>query len=74
MSTPRCGVSDHVKHIQESKWQKNDLTYRFDNFTPDMEKYDIRSITAKAFKYWCDVTPLKVAEKTLNDFPDIVLQ
>lgn len=74
MNTPRCGVSDNIKALRDTKWNKNNLSYRFDNYTPDLLRSQVRSVTGKAFKYWSDVTPLKFTEKSINQYPDIVLQ
>ena len=74
MNTPRCGVSDNIKALRDTKWNKNNLSYRFDNYTPDLLRSQVRSVTGKPFKYWSDVTPLKFTEKSINQYPDIVLQ
>ncbi|XP_024430376.2 macrophage metalloelastase [Desmodus rotundus] len=59
---PRCGVSN----AQEFKtmpgrpvWKKRVITYRINNYTPDMKREDVDYIIQKAFQVWSNVTPLK---------------
>ncbi|KAH0625170.1 hypothetical protein JD844_033350 [Phrynosoma platyrhinos] len=60
MKQPRCGVQDvSEKRSGIAKWSKNVLTYRINNYTPDMQPAKVRAAIAKAFKVWSDVTPLQ---------------
>lgn len=73
LNTPRCGVSDHKvgKKYVDAKWNRKDLSYHYDNYTPDLPQAKVRELTEKAFKYWSDVSPLTFTEKGLDDYPDI---
>ncbi|XP_047234410.1 collagenase 3-like [Girardinichthys multiradiatus] len=64
MKKPRCGVPD-VEIAQFStfgnnlKWGKNDLTYRIENYTPDMTAAEVDDSMEKALQVWAKVTPLR---------------
>uniref|UniRef100_A0A8C5QA24 Peptidase metallopeptidase domain-containing protein n=1 Tax=Leptobrachium leishanense TaxID=445787 RepID=A0A8C5QA24_9ANUR len=61
ISKPRCGVPDvqRFSHFpSKPKWQKNTLTYRIINYTPDMSTSDVNYAISRALKLWRDVTPL----------------
>ncbi|KAM4726775.1 collagenase 3-like [Anableps anableps] len=64
MKKPRCGVPD-VEIAQFStfgnnlKWEKNDLTYRIENYTPDMSAAEVDDSIEKALQVWARVTPLR---------------
>ncbi|XP_051793732.1 collagenase 3-like [Acanthochromis polyacanthus] len=64
MKKPRCGVSD-VKIARFStfgnnlKWEKNSLTYRIVNYTPDMSAAEVDDSMEKALQVWAKVTPLR---------------
>ncbi|XP_070799765.1 matrix metalloproteinase-18-like [Pituophis catenifer annectens] len=60
MKQPRCGVSD-VSEGQKAPiriWNKKVLTYRINNYTPDLPRRTIEAAIARAFQVWSDVTPL----------------
>ncbi|XP_062983199.1 macrophage metalloelastase-like [Elgaria multicarinata webbii] len=62
MKQPRCGVPDvpeYRKAAAVSRWRRNTLTYRINNYTPDMRRAKVDEVIAKAFKVWSDVTPLQ---------------
>ncbi|XP_042316869.1 macrophage metalloelastase-like, partial [Sceloporus undulatus] len=60
MKQPRCGVPDVAENRRGTvRWTKNVLTYRINNYTPDMQPAKVREVIAKAFKVWSDVTPLQ---------------
>ncbi len=78
MSLPRCGFPDipDVKNVsrfvaQGNKWPKKDLTYGFQNFTPDLSAQDVRTAIAAAFNLWSQVTPLTFREIDISSNPDI---
>ncbi|KAM4726776.1 LOW QUALITY PROTEIN: collagenase 3-like [Anableps anableps] len=64
MKKPCCGVPD-VEIAQFStfgnnrKWEKNDLTYRIENYTPDMSAAEVDDSIEKALQVWARVTPLR---------------
>nr|XP_060622946.1 collagenase 3-like [Anolis sagrei ordinatus] len=67
MKQPRCGmpdVSEYSTFEGKPKWKKNSLTYRVINTTSDLSRKQVLSDTAKAFKLWSDVTPLKFTRTT----------
>uniref|UniRef100_A0A671EIK0 Matrix metallopeptidase 12 n=1 Tax=Rhinolophus ferrumequinum TaxID=59479 RepID=A0A671EIK0_RHIFE len=62
MHTPRCGVPDVYNfRIMPGRpvWKKHLITYRINNYTPDMKRADVAYALQKAFQVWSDVTPLK---------------
>ncbi|XP_030293061.1 collagenase 3-like [Sparus aurata] len=64
MKKPRCGVPDS-KIARFStfgnglKWEKNSLTYRIVNYTPDMSVSEVDYSIEKALQVWAKVTPLR---------------
>jgi len=76
MSLPRCGFPDLHQGLanfkaQGNRWDKNNLTYRFVNFTPELTQEEIRSAIASAFGLWSAVTPLTFTE--VKDDADILI-
>ncbi|XP_059208144.1 collagenase 3-like [Centropristis striata] len=69
MKTPRCGVADNnVAHsssrsrrstLSGAKWENNILTYRIENYSPDMSVSEIDDSIEKALQVWAKVTPLR---------------
>ncbi|XP_078258915.1 macrophage metalloelastase-like [Rhinoraja longicauda] len=57
MKKERCGVSDS-KQLRGSRWPQRRITYRIVNYTPDLNRREIDTAIALAFKVWSDVTPL----------------
>uniref|UniRef100_A0A8C0X667 interstitial collagenase n=1 Tax=Castor canadensis TaxID=51338 RepID=A0A8C0X667_CASCN len=61
MSQPRCGVPDVAQFVLTQgnpRWEKTDLTYRIENYTPDLSKADVDHAIEKAFQLWSNVSPL----------------
>ncbi|XP_057677648.1 collagenase 3-like [Corythoichthys intestinalis] len=64
MKKPRCGVPDNdiasfSTFGSDFKWQKNSLTYRIENYTPDMPRSQVDDSIEKALNVWAKVTPLR---------------
>ncbi|XP_071316699.1 collagenase 3-like [Trachinotus anak] len=64
MKKPRCGVPDtNIARFStfgnNLKWQKNTLTYRIENYTPDMSVAEVDDSIQKALQVWAKVTPLR---------------
>ncbi|XP_038564900.1 collagenase 3-like [Micropterus salmoides] len=64
MKKPRCGVPDvHIARFStfenNLKWTKNSLTYRIENYTPDMPVSEVDDSIEKALQVWAKVTPLR---------------
>ncbi|XP_068187779.1 uncharacterized protein [Antennarius striatus] len=64
MKKPRCGVPDipiarFSIFRDDLKWQENSLTYRIENYTPDMSQAEIDDSMEKALQVWAKVTPLR---------------
>jgi hypothetical protein len=75
MQRPRCGFPDVAEFVlQGSKWNKTNLSYAYQNFTPDLTPAQIRSAIADAFGLWAAVTPLSFTEVPLGNSPDIVIR
>ncbi|MGH3693118.1 MAG: matrixin family metalloprotease [Pseudonocardiaceae bacterium] len=82
MAIPRCGFPDLWKVddltftisrfvAQGNRWNRNDLRYGFQNFTPDVPQADIRGAVTAALALWSGVTPLTFAEVPINQNPEI---
>uniref|UniRef100_A0AAQ6IES2 Peptidase M10 metallopeptidase domain-containing protein n=1 Tax=Anabas testudineus TaxID=64144 RepID=A0AAQ6IES2_ANATE len=77
MKKPRCGVPD-VSMARFStfgtnvKWQKNSLTYRIVNYTPDMSRAEVDDSIDKALQVWAKVTPLRFT-KIYSGTADIMI-
>ncbi|XP_062380006.1 collagenase 3-like [Sardina pilchardus] len=62
MKKPRCGVPDVAEYSifgQELKWHTNKLTYRIENYTPDMTVAEVDDTIERALQVWAKVTPLR---------------
>uniref|UniRef100_A0A8C6TXW8 interstitial collagenase n=1 Tax=Neogobius melanostomus TaxID=47308 RepID=A0A8C6TXW8_9GOBI len=64
MKKPRCGVPDEkVARFStfgnDLVWPKNTLTYRIENYTPDMSEAEVDDSIEKAINVWAKVTPLR---------------
>ncbi|XP_058267606.1 collagenase 3-like [Hemibagrus wyckioides] len=62
MKKPRCGVVDvgaYSTFGEDLKWQKNQLTYRIENYTPDMSAAEVDDSLERALQVWARVTPLR---------------
>lgn len=76
MDTPRCGRPDNEIEgngfaYYSPKWKKKFLTYYFSSYTDDISQQDLFEATAKAFKYWSDVSGLQFKQVVMNG--DIVI-
>nr|UZH45424.1 matrix metalloproteinase-30 [Scatophagus argus] len=61
MARPRCGFTDvpRYSHFDGGpKWNKNVVTYRITEYTPDLSQSDVDAIIVKALKLYSDVIPL----------------
>uniref|UniRef100_A0A8B9Y241 Peptidase metallopeptidase domain-containing protein n=1 Tax=Bos mutus grunniens TaxID=30521 RepID=A0A8B9Y241_BOSMU len=69
MRQSRCGVPDVSPQYGLTPgnpgWQSTHLTYRVENYTPDLSRADIEQAVEKAFQLWSSASPLsftKVSE------------
>ncbi|XP_077200324.1 matrix metalloproteinase-18-like [Paroedura picta] len=59
MEQPRCGLPDLAEQRSATQiWARKALTYRINNYTPDLPNAKVDQIIPRAFKVWSDVTPL----------------
>ncbi|XP_057677647.1 collagenase 3-like [Corythoichthys intestinalis] len=64
MKKARCGVPDSTPAGFTTfgtafKWQTNSLTYRIENYTPDMSQAEVDDSIERALDVWAKVTPLR---------------
>ncbi|XP_017344516.1 collagenase 3 [Ictalurus punctatus] len=62
MKKPRCGVPDVASYkdrVLNYKWSTKNLTYRIENYTPDMSVAEVDDSIERALQVWARVTPLK---------------
>lgn len=74
----RCGVSDlgpsdnarrkRRYALQGTYWRKNELTYRIENYTPDIPKEEVDNTIAKAIDMWSSASGLTIKRE---DNPDM---
>jgi peptidoglycan hydrolase-like protein with peptidoglycan-binding domain len=75
MNKPPCGFPDVAEFVlQGSKWTKTNLTYGYQNFTPDLTQAQTRTAIVQAFGLWSAVTPLTFTEVPIGSNPDIVIR
>ncbi|XP_069825694.1 matrilysin [Dendropsophus ebraccatus] len=76
MKTPRCGMPDVAEFSTfrgRPRWQRNSLTYRILNYTPDLPRNVIEESIQRAFGVWSQVTPLRFTRVSAGD-ADILIQ
>ena len=72
MGEKRCGCPDIGEFTAEGrKWTKNDLTYGFQNYSPDMSRGQVNEAVAQAFGLWAAETPLSFKKVNFSSNPDI---
>lgn len=81
MSQPRCGFPDiptqqGVSDIaaQGNRWDRTNLTYGFQGFTPELTPQQVRDAVAAALNFWSQVTLLTFTEVSLASNPDFVIR
>lgn len=82
LNQPRCGVPDPspagrsatgrlAPFVTVGKWQKNSLSYRLLNATPDLPVDRQRQIILEAFSRWSGVSALQFTEVDPNQTSDL---
>ncbi|XP_048853665.1 collagenase 3-like [Brienomyrus brachyistius] len=62
MNKPRCGVPDMGEYTTfpgNLKWPNNKVTYRIENYTPDLSPSEVDQVLKDALEVWAKVTPLQ---------------
>lgn len=72
MCERRCNHPDPIgKAAQTMKWRKNDLTWKFVNYTLDIPQHEISASFNAGFGVWSAVTPLTFKEVLGQERADI---
>jgi peptidoglycan hydrolase-like protein with peptidoglycan-binding domain len=81
MSQPRCGFPDIPSNegvdaflAQGNRWNRTNLTYGFQEFTPDLLQPQVRGAITSALNLWSQVTPLRFTEIPLASNPDFIIR
>uniref|UniRef100_A0A4W5R9Q9 Matrix metallopeptidase 20a (enamelysin) n=1 Tax=Hucho hucho TaxID=62062 RepID=A0A4W5R9Q9_9TELE len=75
MRKHRCGVPDVENYSfnpDQIKWKNHTITYRIDQYTPDLTQEEVDTSFRLALKVWSDAAPLKFI-KVNHDKADIIL-
>ncbi|XP_006833837.1 PREDICTED: interstitial collagenase [Chrysochloris asiatica] len=75
MKQPRCGVPDVARFVLTEghpRWETTHLTYRIENYTPDLPRSEVDNAIQKAFQLWSNVSPLKFT-KVFEGQADIMI-
>ncbi|XP_004709062.1 interstitial collagenase [Echinops telfairi] len=62
MKQPRCGVPDVARFVLtpgQPQWENTSLTYRIENYTPDLPRAVVDRAMEKAFQLWSNASPLR---------------
>ncbi|XP_072898016.1 uncharacterized protein [Hemitrygon akajei] len=76
MKKSRCGVPDVEQYTLfpgQPRWQRNRISYRILNYTPDLKRREIDNAIALAFKVWSDVTPLTFVKQAAGEADIMIL-
>ncbi|XP_073518223.1 collagenase 3-like [Phyllobates terribilis] len=76
MKAPRCGMPDVAEFSTfngRPRWQKNSITYRIVNYTPDLPAGVVDDSIQRAFNVWSQVTPLRFTKVNRGE-ADIFIQ
>ncbi|KAF2254664.1 putative M10A family peptidase [Trematosphaeria pertusa] len=71
LAKPRCGIPDKPGFenfaVAATRWDKFNLTYRFDTFSEELSADQVRSIISAAFAKWAAVSPFTFTEVAQGD-------
>ena len=79
ISQPRCGIPDRSKMMKNavmfatmgSKWDHEEITYRFDSWCADLTQEQVRRAITSAMSLWSYVSPLRFREVPAGTGADI---
>ena len=76
MSRPRCGFPDNIAEFTNTgrRWPSTDLTYGFQEFTPDLPAAQVIQAVEQALALWGAVTPLCFRRVAMAANPDIIIR
>jgi Matrixin/Putative peptidoglycan binding domain len=75
MSQPRCGMPDLAEFANTGRrWPTTNLTYAFQEFTPDLNQGQTIQAIEQAFALWSAETTLCFRRVALNAAPNIIIR
>jgi len=75
MTQPRCGFPDLAEFANTGrKWPTTNLTYGFQEFTPDLPAAQVIQAVEQAFALWNSVTALRFTRVPIASTPNIIIR
>jgi hypothetical protein len=75
MGQPRCGFPDIGEFTDTGRrWPRTNLTYAFQEFTPDLANNQVIRGIEQAFSLWSAVTTLSFRRIAITTNPDIIIR
>ncbi|MHC4621478.1 MAG: DUF6623 family protein [Planctomycetota bacterium] len=75
MGQPRCGFPDIGEYANTGRrWPSTNLTYGFQEFTPDLPQWQVIQAIEQALSLWSSVTPLTFRRVAIGTPPDIIIR
>jgi len=75
MAQPRCGFPDVAEFANTGRrWPSTNLTYGFQEFTPDLSETQVIQAIEQALALWSSVTTLRFTRVALSDSPNLIIR